>query len=357
MIRNGFEYTRHGDDVRVAVDTYRTGCRAIRCVESELRRRGLILNDKKTRVLHKRTYQEELRRYDDLRRRAADRIRAAMAEELAEDEESLTTALEESDMEQLGWDLYHGSISIEEIIELLRPTIQPSDVKVAETGFREIYRRRPGRPEGLSRDIFREQLSGLLYTLIVGRSTVAVPHVRELLNLLPEKTDLLCEYLRAIRREVELKTTNIEKHICDDASGWALAWIIRAVGELEGSMTPATIRKLKSFVDNPKGRWLVAAEATKVLGAAGELEGGGLLRLWNTCPRVFQVDLVAGAFRMQEAAAWAESFVKGARADPVHRVAIRHLERLGEKGGGGEGHDGDRHVGVEERARVRRLKF
>ena len=35
MIRNGFEYTRHGDDVRISVDSYGHGCRAARVMESE----------------------------------------------------------------------------------------------------------------------------------------------------------------------------------------------------------------------------------------------------------------------------------------------------------------------------------
>ena len=60
MIRNGFRYARHGDDVRIAADSYDHGYSAIRCMEAELRRCGLLLNGAKTRVLRRKTYEESL---------------------------------------------------------------------------------------------------------------------------------------------------------------------------------------------------------------------------------------------------------------------------------------------------------
>ena len=161
MIRNGYRYVRHGDDVRVAVDTYDQGCLAIRCMEAELRKCGLLLNSEKTRVFHRQTYHRSLSLFEETWTKAKGRVVEGMAAEFRENQQALKAAMDKFDMEELGWALfYHQAIDLEEAIEELRKGIEPEDVEIAEMLFRNTIRRRPrerneGRPRGFSSAVDR----------------------------------------------------------------------------------------------------------------------------------------------------------------------------------------------------------
>ncbi len=93
MIRHGFRYLRHGDDVRVSVDNYKQGCRAVRNMEQALRECGLLLNTEKTRVLRRSTYESSLSSYAKLWEVAKDNVRECLLEKLNENIEEVLTAM------------------------------------------------------------------------------------------------------------------------------------------------------------------------------------------------------------------------------------------------------------------------
>jgi len=324
MIRNGYEYTRHGDDVRIAVDTYDEGCLAIRCMEAELRKCGLLLNSEKTRVYRRQTYQKSLSSFEERWAKAKADVVESVAAELRKDQEALEAAMGRLDMEELGWALfYHQAINLEEAVEELRKKIEPEDVEIAQMLFRNTIRRRPGNGSRTEREAFHQQLTGALVRLTAGRSDVALGHVGELLTSFPDKSEVLCRYMMSLRGNEDAIARQIEGAMSDDVPEWGLAWMIRVLSEVPGSVSDTTVARLKRFVNSPRGRWLLAVEAAKCLAAMGELERDALLAIWNRCPEVFRVDLVVAAVRMKGVAAWADAFVRSGRSDPIHEVAIR----------------------------------
>ena len=101
MVRNNFRYFRHGDDVRIAVGNYDRACLAVRCLEAELRKLGLLLNSAKTRALHQKTYADTTSSYKRAVEDATDQLINTKVQSLVEDEHALKAALLDSGMEPL----------------------------------------------------------------------------------------------------------------------------------------------------------------------------------------------------------------------------------------------------------------
>ncbi len=325
VIQRGLEYTRHGDDVRIATRTFNDGRAAVQCIEHELRRLGLVLNGEKTRVLRKDTYEKTVAAFEH--RLAAAHVGAvdATITRLAEDSDALGNVMRELGMEQLAWDFfYHGSVDLSDVIKKLRPQIQVQEVQVAEELFHNAMRQMREGNTQFKREEFHQQLVGALVRLSAGRSPAALKHVRTLARTFPDKTEALCSYLHALaatraRKVAEIAEQGIESCVTE----WERAWMTRVLGRVHRHVSVDQLLSFREVVARPHAQWLAAVEVVKVLGARGELERETLVGMWNTAPRVLRVDLVVGAAFMAEKVSWAEKFVLAAVRDPVHEVAVK----------------------------------
>lgn len=331
MIRNGFRYVRHGDDVRVAADDYDQGCLAVRCMEAELRKRGLLLNSEKTRVFRRQTYHRSLSLFEERWGEAKGQVVEAMAAKFRKDQQALEAAMLRFDMEELGWALfYHQAIDLDDAIEALRKKIEPEDVEIAHVLFRNAIGKRPKNGDRAEREAFHQQLTGALVRLTAARADAALSHVGELMVSFPDKSEILCRYMMALSGRGDAIASEIEDSMGDHVSEWGLAWMVRVLNEVPGSVSESSLDKLRRCVRNPRGRWLLAVEAAKCLATMDKLERDALLDIWNTCPEVFRVDLLVAAVRMLGVGEWAAAFVRSGTSDPVHEVAIRReLNKLG----------------------------
>ena len=329
MVRSGFRYARHGDDVRIAADSYDHGYLAARCMETELRECGLLLNGSKTRVLKRNTYEKWLVAYEKEWEKAKKRFVEESVARFREDNEALEDALARFELEELGWALfYHGIIGVEEVIDKLRAKITVEDGEIAARLFASIMEKRPternGNASRMDREVFHWQLKNVLYVLAAAESDVALNTVGELIRQYPDKTKVLCHYVKRLRGSEGAIVAEIEVALCDYTQEWSFAWMLRVLSRIPGYMSGGLVSLLTDIVDNPRGQWLTAAEAAKCLAAKGELQRQSLLLLWKTCPQVFRVDLVVAAVRMEHFAEWAKAFVESAQGDRIHEVVIQH---------------------------------
>ena len=333
MIRAGYKYGRHGDDIRIAAATYDEGCSAVRFIELELRKCGLLLNSTKTRVLRRTTYENALSLYERMWEEAEEQVVEAMMDTLLEDNEALETVMAEADMTDLGWEFfYRGEVDLEVVIEKLRDQIEPEDTDIIEELFQNIMEGRPTNGTRLEREMFHQQLTAVLVRLTAARSDVAIDCIGELMVSFPENTEILCRYLMALRNASESIATQIDRAMNAYTTEWGLAWMVRVLSTIPEHISTATVDTLKKVVKNPQDRWLLAVEAAKCLAARRELQREALLLIWNTCPSAFRADLVMAAVRMQEIADWAEAFVRSAKGDRVHSVVIQHETQRLEQG-------------------------
>ena len=328
MVRNGFRYVRHGDDVRIAAETYDRACRALRTLEATLRKLGLLLNVEKTRVLRRDTYARNVTARETIFDDAQERITSARVQNIRNNEHALETAIHDADMEQLGWDLfYHERIDLDAAIEELRPALTPTEVEVAEHVFLNAVENQPGTDHALERDTFHQRLAWSLVRLSAGRSHAGVVHVAPLMISYPEKVRMLCSYLSALASEQAFTTavaSQIEIALGVENTEWETALVVRVLRRMPMKASNNILSTLKSFLDSPHNRWLAAVEVAKLMAIRQELERDSLIQMWESCPLVLRADLVEAAAQMVRSAPWAKAFVESTRSDPIHEVVARH---------------------------------
>lgn len=124
MIREGYQYSRHGDDIRIAAKTYDDARRAIFTLESYVRAAGLQLNSLKSKILKRTTYENEFRSLDETIRETKRRVLEGRIKTLAENPAELERTIRASEDDQLSWDFfYHGRLSLDAVIDQLRPQL------------------------------------------------------------------------------------------------------------------------------------------------------------------------------------------------------------------------------------------
>ena len=328
MIRNDFQYFRHGDDIRIGTKTYDEGCHALRTLEGTLRNLGLLLNVEKTRVLHSDTYSKNVAAHKEMFTGAKERIVKDWVHLLRDDEDALMKAIEDAGMDQLGWDLfYHGRVNLEDAIEQLRPSLQPSEIEVAKKLFQVVVAGQPGEDDALSKEDFHQCLVWSLIRLSAGHSDAAIPYFADLIKSYPEKGEVLCSYLSALTSKPSAANAvahQIEIALSLENAEWETAWMVRVLRRVPTQASTNTLNSLKSLLDSPHNRWLGSVEVAKLMAVRGELDPDSLLRLWDSCPYVLRADLVEAAALMAKSAQWAKAFVASTRSDPIHEVVIRH---------------------------------
>ena len=329
MTREGFQYFRHGDDVRVGVRKYSDGRRAIGILETELRRLGLLLNGSKTRILRKATYEREVSALQGTLDDVQDHLVTTKVQNIVADQDQLLTAISDAKMDQLAWDFfYHGNIGLGDVIEKLRPTIKPSDTELATKVFRDAVKKRPGRANALTSRLFHQRLKWSLVRLSASRSTIGLSHTGALLRSFPQETETLCSYLLALAStEPESVALQAEKPLHNNhLTEWELAWIVRVLVRVPTCISAKTLRVLRKLLQAPHGIWLAIVEIVKLFAARHELRQETLMTISNICPAVFKPDLVLAAKSMAASTQWAEAFVSAAKSDRIQAVVASQAD-------------------------------
>lgn len=331
MVRDGYRYSRHGDDIRISAPTYNAARRAILDVEARVREAGLQLNAYKSKILKRSTYEAEVRSIDQTIDETRKKLLESRLAEVSGDPDALAAILKAADREQLGWDFfYHERTSLGEVIDELRPHLEPDDTLIAEQLFTETVAAAPGTPGGLANDAFHQRLAASLVRLAAARSTTALPRIGELLLQFPDKTEHFCSYLAAL---AEVESQGVAEQLCRALPGetyrteWEAAWVARTLISVQGHVLPEALKVLRSAVANPHESWMFATEAAKLLAARGELSREELVRLWNTCPQTLRIDLVVAAASLADTHEWAAAFFEAAQDEPVHVVVAKQLSR------------------------------
>lgn len=330
MVREGYRYSRHGDDIRVAVSTYDAARRAILMLEAAVRDAGLQLNGTKSKILKRSTYESELRSIDVTIAETKSQLVDSQVKQLTENPDALESALKAADKEQVGWDFfYHGRLSLHEVIDQIRPHLEPNDREVAERLFSATIGEAPGTSNPLPSDAFHQRLVASLVRLAATRSRVPLAHMGKLLQSYPDKTELFCSYLSAlvdtsgkqVARQVSLALAGGKYH-----TEWENAWLTRTLARAHQHVPDTSLDLMRQAVQNPYREWLYAVEAAKLLALRGELSRETLSWMWNTCPRVFRVDLVVAAESLSRTHTWADAFLLASQDDPIHIVVAKQLK-------------------------------
>ena len=327
MVREGFAYYRHGDDIRIPSETYDRAREAIYALETRAREGALLLNGDKTKILRAKTYKKELQSIEDTLADTRSRVLEGKLAALQDDPEELAAAIDLANMEQLGWDFfYHGRISLHDVIEELRPTLEPSEVEVAEKLFADTWKRRPGRPTELASAEFHQRLVASLVRLAAGRSEKGLAKCGAILTEYPEKSEVVCSYLLALAEMAPQEVAaQAAKALDVDRFGteWEAAWALRVLAAVAQEIPSDLQERIRELIASPFDSWFSAVEAARVLGVRGELKQEVLVRLWNSCPPVFRADLLVAVGSMPSDVDWAQRFVSAVKDDRIHEVVLK----------------------------------
>lgn len=331
MLREGFDYWRHGDDIRVAVESMSRAREAIAIIEEELRRRGLLLNSSKVFIQPRDKYEECLKAGDKSIEQVRSLLYKKNIDEVVSDQDKLIAAMKDAQLDdQWGWNLfYHGNVSIEEVIEQIRGQLEPTDVLVAEHAFSMAVKHAPGRPNSLPKDLFHFLITRSLIKLAAARSLTALPHAASVMARFPEKTEIVCQYLQAIMKSNSKDAIQQIENLLSTSlftTPWQQAWFFRVLGSGAAHISAQTLNLLQRIASSQSAHWLSRVEAMKVLAWTNKLERELLTNSWKLAPRQYRCDLIVAAAILQNTVEWAQKFLKAAKLDPVEQVVVFHLQ-------------------------------
>ncbi len=346
MLRNGLDYFRNGDDIRISAVSYGAGVEAAASAEEELRKIGLHLNGQKSRILSAASYRRGLVHVEaaksNLSRRIANiRIEQLLSGdrgpliELFEREGLSDEYLDELDIEdlvqvvaELGRGRY-AEVPFEEAIETVREHLTPGDEELACRLFAETVASLPGDDDGLPSEDFHERLYDSLMTLAAKNNPFAVEHAAELALRFPAETEVVTKYLgEVVETHARKVATEIDKIFSNRSfrHAWQDAWFYGLLIDRPELVTEGTIEVAEEAVNKEGPDWIRRVYAARVLGAANRLTRDQFVRLWRAAPPAYHTDLAASAVVVErQGSEWASAFVEGVQADRVIAVAIDHV--------------------------------
>lgn len=337
MLRNGFDYRRHGDDIRITVATHDDGRRAIHLLEKQLRSVRLLINADKSRVLHRDTYNTQLGAVETTRKEVHGRILKQRKEALSDaSDDEIARLVEEADL-GVGtlWALfYHRTMSLEELAEQLSAHLQPDQVTVAVGSFTEAMSRMPGSgPDALGEDEFHGLVSTSMTILLAKKLPDAIEYAPRLVDQFPDKTQLVATYLSGVAASYpqRVEAAAVDALTSGYLTGWQQAWLMTVLRRVAESTRVthfgAALDLIPEVAQDEDASWLARAEAVRLLAQIHKLDHKLLLRVWNRAPASIRADLTAAAAVVAgtEAAVWAEAFCDSMKSDPLADVVLHRV--------------------------------
>ncbi|MFU8853029.1 hypothetical protein ACNAW0_18870 [Micromonospora sp. SL1-18] len=220
---------------------------------------------------------------------------------------------------------YHQEIDIDEVLEKLKDHIAPSITEVVEEIFRDAMRRRPGKANALTREIWHARLVFCLRRLAAARSSVAINHAAELLTVFPEETQNVCSYLLSV---VDANPTEVVRAVeiplthAGFLLGWQYGWLYRVLSRASDKVSDRILDEALSIMRTDDSDWLARIEAARLGALRGKLSPADANALLRRCPDAYRTDIFAIAARVEDTQPWANAFLDGAKQDALSAVVI-----------------------------------
>lgn len=329
MLRSGFNYWRHGDDVRMSAENISQARRAIAVAEIELRKIGLVLNASKCTIQKAEHYDKHLEETS----RVYELIKKKLYEENVEDANAdtgrLQTLMDEAQLDdQMKWDLfYHETISIEEVIAEIGEHLEPNELEISISLFNETMEGIPDGETPIPKDQFHVQIKKSMLRLAAGKSDVALKHCSSLIAKFPDKTELVCNYLISLASiHASVVSEQIENIITSEIflTSWQRAWIYRVMLNCSSSLSKEAKNAVKSNCSDQYTHWLERVEGFKVLAKLEELQFKFITNSWEIAPTAYRPDLIASAVYLSKNCEKSRRFLEGIKQQPIERVVARH---------------------------------
>jgi len=297
--------TRHGDDVRIGSRSYEAALVAAHAFETAIRKMEILANDSKIGVRLRENYLADL---DDIDA-TLDSLKAAWVDlqaqipELGDRSEvaDLVTRIAEEhpEFDEVGWEWYRGDLTPDELVELIRPYLEPGDEIVAKQLLEETFRLRPGGDEDRSIQLpserFADRFSFALSTLQASNSVFGIEFCETVLTDYPEQTKLVCTYLTSVAHSAPREVTNVCHKLLISKRAfldWQIAWLLRTLSSVQEVPQDRSLQIAAKIVRLDRFGWLSRVEAAKFLAVSRKLPISQFNNLWTHAPVAFHTDLI-----------------------------------------------------------------
>jgi hypothetical protein len=282
--RAGFHTTRHNDDFRIAARDFQAARRALELLHDDARQVGLSLNDGKTRILRRETYESnlgEIESYgeDETSPGAASATAVAAALATLQDAFASKSATEKSRLDEL------------------------RDARSIARSLRELTHWQ--RPE-------------------------ALPFGRHVFARYPQLSQTYCRYLRGL---VEAgRGDEVVEHV--DAqmrirfTDWQTLWLIEPLLAVGDALPKRLVTWLRAIAGDSDRSPLLRARAVLALAYDAQIEPKEVLQFFDDSPEVAKPDIAAAYGAAAHAAGVASAKAQAVLDTPE----LRSAAALGEKG-------------------------
>lgn len=344
VLRVVHHYWRHGDDIRMTVDNHDHGRRAIHHLEQQLRDAHLLLNAEKSHVLHRETYEKQMKVVDEKRSEVRRRLlRQRESEVLGSTFEELEELMERLgvDFEPVWIGIYEQEIDVDAVVEQLRPHLEPAEVEIAAAAFQEALSRAPGT--GGSGELTDEEFHGIFQSsmtvLITAVNPIPIAATPKVIGLFPEKTRTMCEYLRKVAQPYpqQVSDATIEALTTGYLTGLQESWLLTVLRDVVASGAGVALDPIAEvasrIAENEAEMWLARVEAARLLAQISSLGHDLLSRIWNRAPAALRADLVAAVATVARnpEVAWAVAFRDSLNPDPLMQVVLQNVDNSSSK--------------------------
>ena len=324
MVKEGYAYVRHGDDIRVGARNYSEARSSLLLLEDLVRERGLVLASSKCTILKSEHYREEISSGKAPVEVIREKLLADTVARLKSSEDLLLITLNLIGEFDIARELfYEEAITFEEAIERIKPKIRPEDKVVFETIYVQTLEKAPGKPDALNREDFHGTLKLCLTQLAAAGSSAALSDCASLLRSYPDKTRMVCSYLCSrIGSDGKKVAEQVEEFLSYSTfrTAWQEAWVIRSLrGLARESFSDELIAKLEGLVTEQSQDWLPRVEAACTLASVGQLDENLHRFIRRAAPGPLQVDLVEAAVYCR-AEQWATNYLDSLSTDSILSV-------------------------------------
>lgn len=329
MLRSGFNYWRHGDDVRMTANNISLARKSIAIAEVELRKIGLVLNSSKCTIKKADQYDSHLLETSKEYEVIKNKLYKDKVDGLSADTGALQEAMSEAQLDdQMKWDLfYHESISMEHVIKEMREHLQPDELEIAKELFSKTILGSPDGNSPLPKDQFHVQIKKSMLRLAAGKSDIAISECASLIAKFPDKTELACNYLVSLSK---LKAVDVAGQVEDIVNSdlfltsWQTAWVYRVLAECSEELKSETKKIILDKCKDQNAHWLERVEGFKILAKLGELSFDLIHQSWEIAPDAYKPDLISSAVYLSPTCEKSTRFLEGIKQYPVERVVARH---------------------------------
>jgi hypothetical protein len=324
--RFGVSFWRHGDDYRLWAPTYSEARAATYELEQAARTRGLLMNTGKLKIESVGDYSRTLGDIDQATEQFRATMKSAREQALLEaTPEELASVIEEAGIdEDMQWRFfYHQTVNLDEMLELLAPSLMPGPIEVVVEMFKDVMSRDP--KDVLPGHIAHARRAFCLRRLAQAKAPDALPWVGELLLRRPDETQALANYMLAL---VSVKPDRVvaacqyaltqKAHLLD----WERAWIYRVLSRAAHLVHPSILQEAERVAESDSFNWLARTEAMRLLARGARLTSATASQITRGAPECFQGDIVGIVAMVEQPGNWAAKYLDGARQDALQAVVI-----------------------------------